>query len=58
MQNYLTPGSADEDTPAAPPAPADNLTQTLGSHSTDFTLETAAPGLKDTVSKFDDLFNE
>lgn len=55
LQNYLTPGSAEEETPAAP---ADTMSQTMGSHSTDFTLETVAPGMKDTVSKFDDLFNE
>ena len=51
LQNYLNPGSAEESTPAqaaTPPAPA----------KTDFTLETATAGNQDTVSKFDDLFNE
>ena len=51
LQNYLNPGSGEESTPAqaaTPPAPA----------KTDFTLETATAGNQDTVSKFDDLFNE
>jgi hypothetical protein len=50
LQNYLNPGSGDDssDTPAAAPAPKQS----------DFTLETATEGNKDTVSKFDDLFNE
>ena len=49
LQNYLNPGSGDDTpTPAAPPAPA----------KSDFTLETATAENKDTVSKFDDLFNE
>jgi len=55
LQSYLTPGSAEEEASAAP---VDTMSQTIGSHSTDFTLETTAPGMKDTVSKFDDLFNE
>ena len=49
LQNYLNPGSGDDTpTPAAPAAPA----------KSDFTLETATAENKDTVSKFDDLFNE
>ena len=47
LQNHLNPGSA-EDTPAKAEAPVKK----------DFTLETATAGNKDTVSKFDDLFNE
>ena len=59
LQNYLTPGSAEDETPSAPaPEVSNSLTQTLGSHATDFSLETSTPGIKDTVSKFDDLFNE
>ena len=56
LQNYLNPGSAEE-TPAAP-ATDNKLPESLGPNKTDFTLETAAAGNKDTVSKFDDLFNE
>ena len=52
LQNYLNPGSAEETAPAAgaetPTAPP----------KSDFTLETATSGNQDTVSKFDDLFNE
>ena len=59
LQNYLTPGSAEDETPSAPaPQASNSLTETLGSHSTDFSLETSTPGVKDAVSKFDDLFNE
>ena len=47
LQNHLNPGAA-EDTPAKTEAPVKK----------DFTLETASAGNKDTVSKFDDLFNE
>jgi len=55
LQNYLNPGSGDEttETPAK-----DKLPESLGQQKTDFTLETATAGNKDTVSKFDDLFNE
>ena len=66
LQGYLNPGEA-EATPAepteaiepvAPPvAEETDLDKALGSQKTDFTLETAAAGKKDTVSKFDDLFN-
>ena len=56
LQNYLNPGSAEE-TPATP-ATDNKLPESLGPNKTDFTLETAAAGNKDTVSKFDDLFNE
>tara|TARA_X000001316_G_scaffold12180_1_gene6083 strand:+ start:1683 stop:2480 length:798 start_codon:yes stop_codon:yes gene_type:complete len=55
LQKYLDPSATtEEDLPAAgaetsaPAAPA----------KTDFTLETATAGNGDTVSKFDDLFNE
>jgi hypothetical protein len=59
LQNYLTPGSAEDEMPtASAPQASNSLTETLGSHTTDFSLETSTPGIKDTVSKFDDLFNE
>ena len=59
LQNYLDPGSVEEDAPAALPGGQDSeLPASLGSNKTDFTLETATAGNKDTVSKFDDLFNE
>ena len=55
LQNYLNPGSADESNDS--PAPA--KPESSGSpQKTDFTLETATAGNQDTVSKFDDLFNE
>jgi len=66
LQGYLNPGEA-EATPAEPTeaiepvtppvAEETDLDKALGSQKTDFTLETAAAGKKDTVSKFDDLFN-
>ena len=56
LQNYLNPGSADENTAA--PATDTKLPESLGQNKTDFTLETATAGNQDTVSKFDDLFNE
>ena len=55
LQNYLNPGSGDE-TPES--TGTDKLPESLGQQKTDFTLETATAGNKDTVSKFDDLFNE
>ena len=55
LQNYLNPGSAEE---AAPAAGAETKTAPATPAKTDFTLETATAGNKDTVSKFDDLFNE
>ena len=58
LQNYLNPGSADESSTPAATATDTALPSSLGSQKTDFTLETAAAGNKDTVSKFDDLFNE
>ena len=54
LQKYLDPNAAVEEAapfsnaPTAPAAPV----------STDFTLENATAGNKDTVSKFDDLLNE
>ena len=47
LQNHLNPGAVEE-APAKAEAPVKK----------DFTLETATVGNKDTVSKFDDLFNE
>jgi hypothetical protein len=58
LQNYLNPGSADESSAPAATATDTALPSSLGPQKTDFTLETAAAGNKDTVSKFDDLFNE
>ena len=55
LQNYLNPGSAEEDTPAAG---SETTPESSSPQKTDFTLETATAGNKDTVSKFDDLFNE
>ena len=53
----MNPGSAEEETPAA--GSESNTPESSGSpQKTDFTLETATAGNKDTVSKFDDLFNE
>jgi hypothetical protein len=58
LQNYLNPGSAEEDTPAAGSSTEEKLPESLGQQKSDFTLETATAGNQDTVSKFDDLFNE
>lgn len=58
LQNYLNPGSVEEDTPAAGSSTEEKLPESLGQHKSDFTLETATAGNQDTVSKFDDLFNE
>lgn len=65
LQQYLTPGEvaegpaeASEPTTSVDQAPATDLDKALGSHKTDFTLESATVGKKNTVSKFDDLFNE
>ena len=55
LQNYLNPGSAEENAPAAG---AETPPESSSPQKTDFTLETATAGNKDTVSKFDDLFNE
>ena len=55
LQNYLNPGSAEENAPAAG---AETTPESSSPQKTDFTLETATAGNKDTVSKFDDLFNE
>ena len=59
LQNYLNPGSGDEPATSGPTPTTDTaLPSSLGPQKTDFTLETATAGNKDTVSKFDDLFNE
>jgi len=67
LQAYLNPGEEVHQAPAVPtepseptPAPAaeTDLDRALGSNKTDFTLETATAGKQNTVSKFDDLFNE
>ena len=58
LQNYLNPGSGDE-APATSTSETDkSMPESLGQNKSDFTLETATAGNKDTVSKFDDLFNE
>lgn len=57
LQNYLDPNSNDDE--AVEDSNTDtSLPESLGSQKTDFTLENATQGKKDTVSKFDDLFNE
>ena len=62
LKEYLDPNAVEES--PAPPAQGsdkkqeDKLPESLGQQKTDFTLETATVGNKDTVSKFDDLFNE
>lgn len=60
LQEYLNPGE-DLTTPLATPTesiePTLDLPASLGSNKTDFTLETATAGNKNTVNKFDDLFN-
>ena len=58
LQNYLNPGSVEEETSATESLTETKLPESLGQQKTDFTLETATAGNKDTVSKFDDLFNE
>ena len=58
LQNYLNPGSVGEGTSATESPTETKLPESLGQQKTDFTLETATAGNKDTVSKFDDLFNE
>ena len=63
LQEYLNPGEEVAEpsaTPSEPSEPIANdsfvLPESLGSNKTDFTLETATAGNKNTVSKFDDLF--
>ena len=58
LQGYLDPNSIEENAPAAGSSTDNKLPESLGQEKTDFTLETATAGNKDTVSKFDDLFNE
>lgn len=61
LKSYLDPTSVAEETPPAQESDKkveDKLPESLGQQKTDFTLETATAGNKDTVSKFDDLFNE
>ena len=55
LQEYLDPNAVEESTPAAG---AETPPESSSPKKTDFTLETATAGNKDTVSKFDDLFNE
>ena len=63
LQNYLNPGSGEDDSTGTPLDTVDSnidktLPESLGQQKSDFTLETATAGNQDTVSKFDDLFNE
>ena len=67
LQAYLNPGEEALQAPAVPTEPSEpatapaaetDLDKALGSNKTDFTLETATAGKQNTVSKFDDLFNE
>ena len=55
LQEYLDPNAVEESTPAAG---SETTPESSSPQKTDFTLETATAGNKDTVSKFDDLFNE
>jgi len=55
LQNYLNPGSEETESTSTTDS---SLPESLGQQKTDFTLESATAGNKDTVSKFDDLFNE
>ena len=55
LQEYLDPNAVEESSPAAG---SETPPESSSSQKTDFTLETATAGNKDTVSKFDDLFNE
>ena len=57
LQLYLDPNAVEE-TENTQTTEEDKLPESLGQAKTDFTLETATAGNKDTVSKFDDLFNE
>ena len=56
LQSYLNPGA--EETAPTESNTDTSLPESLGQQKTDFTLETATAGNQDTVSKFDDLFNE
>lgn len=60
LKEYLDPNAAVEENKQAEDKEdsTDKLPESLGQQNTDFTLESATAGNKDTVSKFDDLFNE
>jgi len=60
LKEYLDPNAAVEENKQAEDKKdnTDKLPESLGQQKTDFTLESATAGNKDTVSKFDDLFNE
>lgn len=58
LQNYLEPNSVEEEETETNTNIDNSLPSSLGNQKTDFTLENATEGKKDTVSKFDDLFNE
>ena len=55
LQNYLSPGSVEDDAPAALPGVSQ---EAPAAPKSDFTLETATGGAKDRVAEFNDLFNE
>jgi len=59
LQGHLDPGSVEEPQAGEQSTSTKDtsLPESLGQEKTDFTLETATAGNKDTVSKFDDLFN-
>lgn len=60
LMSYLDPNSTEEaetDSKAeTKTSTEDSFNKTLGSHKTDFSLENATEGKKDSVSKFDELF--
>lgn len=55
LQGYLNPGSVEEEETSTP---AQSTISDVISSKSDFTLETASEGKKDTITQFDDLFNE
>ena len=57
LQNYLDPNASDDEVKQDSNTDS-SLPSSLGKQKSDFTLENATEGKKDTVSKFDDLFNE
>lgn len=58
LQSYLEPGSETTEEDKDGNDNADSLKKNLGDHKTDFSVENATEGKKDTVSKFDELFNK
>jgi len=63
LMKYLDPDSAEQENSTDESSstvkdPGNPLTNALGTQETDFTLESATEGKKDSVSKFDDLFKD